>query len=73
MDKIETMRFKTSLKCEGCVTKVTEPLNQLVGEGNWAVDLSSPERQLKIYSGNVTEGQIVEAMKGAGYTAERIA
>ena len=36
-------RFKTTLKCSGCVSKVTPFLNSLRDVTEWSVDLQHPE------------------------------
>jgi copper chaperone len=45
---METVKFKTSIKCMGCVATVTPYLNEAVGEHNWQVDLQSPEKVLTV-------------------------
>ncbi len=65
------MNFKTNIKCDACVAKVTPALNKTVGEGNWEVNLQVPERTLTIKSDtNVPE--MVSALEEVGYTAEKI-
>lgn len=68
---METLKFKTNIKCAGCITTVTPYLNETAGEGNWQVDLTSPERILTI-DGDANQEIIKEAMKKAGYNAEKI-
>ena len=68
---METLKFKTNIKCTGCLAKVTPSLNETVGENNWKVDLEAPERTLIIE--NLTpESQVVAAVKEAGFEAEKI-
>ena len=65
------MNFKTNIKCDACVAKVTPALNKSVGEGNWEVNLLVPERTLTIKTeANVPE--LVSALKEVGYTAEKV-
>jgi copper chaperone len=68
---MEKLTFKTNIKCEGCIEKVTPGLNETAGAGHWQVDLSKPERILTVES-NVDEKQIKEALQKAGYKAERL-
>ncbi|HRJ31122.1 MAG TPA: heavy-metal-associated domain-containing protein [Cyclobacteriaceae bacterium] len=68
---MSTSKFKTNIKCAGCVATVTPGLNQTAGEGKWEVDLGSPERILTV-SSEVSEQQVKEALKKAGYKGERI-
>jgi copper chaperone len=68
---MEQLKFKTTLKCSGCVEKVTPHLNEAAGQGNWEVDLTNPSRILTI-TANGNEAKIKEAMEKAGYKAERL-
>ena len=43
-------KFKTTIKCSGCVDKVTPFLNEAVGVGNWDVDLNNPMKVLTVRS-----------------------
>ncbi|MEI6945690.1 heavy metal-associated domain-containing protein [Paraflavisolibacter sp. H34] len=68
---METLKFKTTIKCSGCVEKVTPVLNQVVGEDNWEVDTRVPEKVLTIASEEaVNPAEVVKALEGAGYKAE---
>jgi copper chaperone len=70
---METIKFKTTIKCSGCVAKVTPVLNQTVGEDNWEVDLQSPDKLLTIASEEeINPADVVKAMETAGYKAEKI-
>lgn len=66
------MQFKTNIRCGACVANVNEPLNKLLGEGNWKVDLQSPERVLQVFTDAVSSGEVIQALKTAGYTAEQL-
>lgn len=68
---METLRFKTNIKCSGCVAKVTSNLNATAGEGNWEVDVTNPAKVLTVKSA-VEAGKIKEAVERAGYNAERM-
>lgn len=69
---LETLKFKTNIKCGGCVATVTPFLNEDNAIENWNVDLESPERILKVETSK-TPQEIAELMKKAGYNAEEIA
>lgn len=65
------MKFKTNIKCEGCIAKVTPFLNDAVGNGNWDVDLQNPAKTLTVK--NQTDAdQIKTAVEKAGYKAEKL-
>lgn len=64
-------KFKTTLKCSGCVDKVTPYLNEAVGTGNWEVDLSGPIKILTVHT-DIEEGKVKTAIEQAGYRAEQM-
>lgn len=68
---METLKFKSNIKCMGCVEKVTPHLNEAVGTDQWSVDVTNPSKVLTVTSA-VTEEQIKEAVQKAGFTAERL-
>ena len=45
---METKKFKTNIKCTGCVATVTPFLDEAVGERQWEVDLTDPSRILTV-------------------------
>lgn len=67
------MKFKTNIKCDGCIAKVTPILDQAVGKGNWSVDLTSPLRILSIEHLAVAPDSIKAGLATVGYNAEEIA
>lgn len=68
---METLKFKTTIKCSGCIANVTPHLNETVGEGNWEVDINNPAKILTI-TGETTEARVKETLEKAGFKAERI-
>lgn len=68
---METSKFKTTIKCSGCVAKVTPFLNEALGEDNWEVDYTNPLKVLTVV-GEKDEVQVIGAVEKAGYKAERI-
>ncbi|TLU94192.1 heavy-metal-associated domain-containing protein [Dyadobacter sediminis] len=69
---METLKFKTNIKCGGCIATVTPFLNADEAVQNWEVDLQSPERILKVETSHSSQ-EIQQLIKKAGYTAEEIA
>ncbi len=70
---MNTMRFKTNIKCSGCEEKVTPVLNKIAGEHNWKVDLQTPEKLLTVQAAPEKERDIIDALSEVGYKAEPIA
>ena len=66
---METIKFKTTIKCSGCVAKVTPFLNDALGEDNWEVDYNNPSKILTVVGEN-DPGRVVHAVEKAGYKAE---
>ena len=70
---METVQFKTNIKCSGCIASVTPALNELVGQDNWEVDLQSPDKILTITTEQPDKQEIKQAVEKAGYKAEPVA
>lgn len=68
--RMETLQFKTNIKCGGCIAAVTPFLNEAVGEGHWRVDVQDPNKVLTADAG--TADQIRQAVEKAGYRAEAL-
>lgn len=68
-NKMETTQFKTTIKCSGCVAKVTPFLNEAVGEDNWEVDYTNPAKVLTVV-GEQDKTRVIAAVEKAGYKAE---
>jgi copper chaperone CopZ len=64
-------KFKTTIKCSGCVAAVTPFLNEAAGAGNWSVDLNDPSKVLTVHN-DTDQAKIVKAMEKAGYRAEEV-
>ena len=71
-DKMENKLFKTNINCGSCKAKVTDTLNQLVGEDNWEVDTTTPIKLLTIDNEDVSAAEITEALGKIGYSAMSI-
>jgi copper chaperone len=67
-----TSEYKTSLKCGGCVERITPDMNALEGIVKWDVDLTKPVKILKVDSTEDKEAEIVRILKEKGYTCEKI-
>ena len=68
---METIKFKTTIKCSGCVAKVTPFLDDALGEDNWEVDYSNPSKILTVV-GEKDKTKVILAVEKAGYKAEAI-
>ena len=71
MNNMETITFKTNMKCSGCVEKITPALNELAGENHWKVDLQNPDKTLTISSEHLQEERIKAAVEKAGFKLDK--
>jgi copper chaperone len=69
---METIKFKTNIKCSGCVATVTPFLNEAVGEKNWNVDYNNPIKLLTVEGEKDEAAKVIQALDKAGYKAEVI-
>ncbi len=69
---MEKLRFKTSLKCGGCVKAVTPGLDNLEGIANWKVDLESPDKVIEVESTEDISELVIESVKKAGFQISRL-
>jgi copper chaperone len=69
---METLKFKTNIKCSGCLSKVTPTLNEVAGEDNWDVNINEPNKTLTVEAQGLSKEQIIDAVQKAGYTAEAL-
>lgn len=70
---MEVLKFKTTIKCSGCLSKVTPVLNEAVGEDNWELDLQTPDKVLTVATEEKVSGELVVlAIEKAGYQAEKV-
>lgn len=68
---METLKFKTNIKCGGCVATVTPFLNDQQEISSWSVDTNTPDKLLTV-EGNMTEEVVIEALEKAGYKGEKV-
>ena len=70
---MEVLKFKTTIKCSGCLSKVTPVLNEAVGEDNWELDLQTQDKVLTVATDEKVSGElVVSAIEKAGYKAEKL-
>ena len=69
---MNTLKFKTTIKCGGCIATVTPFLNKIDGISNWSVDTNSPDKILTVETEMVSPEEITNTLKTAGYQANLI-
>lgn len=65
-------QFKTNINCGGCVAAVTPHLNANNEIKSWSVDTANPQKVLKVETENLSDENIREIVKKAGYKAETL-
>lgn len=68
---METLKFKTNIKCGGCIATVTPFLNEQKEISSWAVDTNTAEKILTV-EGDVSPETVLSTLGKAGFTAEEI-
>ncbi|MEJ2900917.1 heavy-metal-associated domain-containing protein [Pedobacter panaciterrae] len=70
---MQTLKFKTNIKCTGCIATVTPHLNGLNTIENWEVDLENPDKILKVEAEDELKAtEIIGTLEKAGYKAEEV-
>lgn len=67
---METLKFKTNIKCGGCIATVTPFLNNIPEISKWEVDINNPEKILTVEANEQLDAEtVVATLEKAGYTA----
>jgi len=69
---METLKFKTSLKCGGCVNAIKPGLENLDLAGKWTVDLESADKTLQVEAPEEMAEKVMDSVKKAGYLISRL-
>lgn len=65
-------KFKTNIKCNGCISQVTPVLDNNENVEKWSVDINSPQKVLTIETNDANPDRIIELVKKTGFTIEQI-
>lgn len=65
---MKTLKFKTNIKCGGCIAAVTPHLNSAETVEKWEVDISNPDKILTVQGEDLSEKEVIEKVQKAGYT-----
>ena len=69
---MKTYKFKTTIKCDGCIATITPILDKEERIKNWNVDTSHPDNILNVTGEDISSDEIVAALNEAGYGARVI-
>lgn len=67
------LKFKTTLDCGGCVSKVKSDLDSATGIQEWNVDTANTDKILSVNSTGITQEEVIALLKNKGFKAEPIA
>ena len=68
----KNLQFKTNINCGGCVASVKPHLDNADGICHWEVDTTNKDKVLTVKSEGMTEQEIIDTVKKAGFTIEQI-
>ncbi len=66
---MKTYKFKTNINCGGCIKAVTPFLNKESDIVKWEVDTTTSDKILTVEANNLSENEIAEIVKKAGFQA----
>lgn len=69
---METLKFKTTIKCSGCLATVTPFLNEEKAIEKWDVDINAPGKTLTVETNEPDSERIIQAVKKAGFQIEQL-
>jgi copper chaperone len=70
---METLKFKTNIKCSGCIATVTPFLNEIPEIAKWEVDTDNPEKILTVEGSDELDAEtVVSKLEKAGYVATEL-
>lgn len=65
---MKTLKFKTNIKCAGCIAAVTPHLNSAETVEKWEVDIANSDKILTVQGEDLSEKEVIEKVRKAGYT-----
>jgi copper chaperone len=69
---MEVFKFKTNIKCDGCLTTVTPMLNNVDCIEHWAVDTTHKDKILTVKGRDIDGDEVETAVRLAGFSIERM-
>lgn len=70
---MQTLEFKTNIKCAGCIAAVTPHLDALPEIKSWKVATDQADKLLEITADEeLSAEKVIESLEKAGYKAELV-
>lgn len=70
--ELKIHQFKTNINCGGCIEKITPFFEKQKGITQWEVDTKDKNKILTVQSSGITENEIIQTVKEAGFTIEKL-
>ncbi len=67
---MKTLKFKTNIKCAGCIATVTPYINSIKEIETWEVNIADPNKILSVQTEKVNAEEIIKIIDKAGFKAE---
>ena len=67
-----TLKFKTNIKCGGCISTVTPFLDDTTGIQHWEVDTVNKDKVLTVQVEGITADVVIQKVQEAGFKIELI-
>ena len=65
-------QFKTNMKCEGCVEKLSPYLSANNEIRKWEVDMNGPVKILTVETDSLSSEMVEKIVRNAGFKAENL-
>ncbi len=66
----QNLQFKTNINCGGCIAAVKPHLDKAEGISHWEVDTTNKDNVLTVKSDGITQQEVIDAVKKAGFKIE---
>lgn len=66
----QNLKFKTNIKCGGCITTVSPFLNETDGIKHWEVDTVNKDKILTVEIEGISADVVIEKVQRAGFKIE---
>lgn len=69
---MKTLKFKSTINCDGCISKVKPILDRHEKIEKWEVDTDHADKILTVYSGSISADEVSKSLLEIGFKAEEI-
>ncbi len=69
---MSTLKFKTNIKCTGCLSKISPTLDQVKGIDKWKVNLNDENKMLIIETEKLSASEVIQIVEETGFKAVNV-